>query len=110
VATEALGMDVEIVDHARAEAAAPTHPWTEERPTTGEVCAAQVALRDANLEPHPLASTARNGLVLAVESPLSPLRRRAAAGVGWARPTAVLRLGGARTLVLRRSPATPASS
>ncbi len=63
---------------------------------------------ESDLEPHPQAPTARNGLVLAMESPLSPLQQLAAAGVGWARPTAGWRLGGASSLVPRRSDAAPA--
>ncbi len=67
-------------------------------------------LGDDDLEPRPLAFTARNGCVLAVESPPSLPRQLAAAGVGPARPTAESRLGGARTLVPRRADASPAPS
>jgi hypothetical protein len=95
---------------AKTEVAVHARRLTEGRPKPGGTCAAHGASWDADLEPHPLAPTARSGLVLAVESPPSPLRHRAAAGVGWARPTAVLRLGGARILVLRCPDAPPASS
>ncbi len=110
VGTISHGMGAAIVSPTATEVVATTTQRKWSSPAPAETSVVRVTPRTASLELHPLASTARSGLVLAVEPPLSPLRHRAAAGVGWARPTAVLRLGGARILVLRCPDAPPASS
>jgi hypothetical protein len=105
-----LSTDLPMEVPAEAEVAVHAQAWRGICPLLGGAIAAHGLPWEVGLKPHLLASTARSGLVLAVESPLSPLRQSAVAGVGWARPAAVLRLGGARTLVPCRADASPASS